>query len=287
MRGHKSIIYPYFVWVLIFTVVPLLLIVYYSLHATVDGAYVLTGENFRRIFEKSADGGSDGFYLYLGIIGRSVRLAAVCTVICFIFGYPIGYILAGKEFNARNTVIFLFLIPMWMNVLLRTYAWLTILENNGILNSVLVFFGLPRQTMLYTEAAVVLGMVYNFIPFMILPVYTVLKKLDPNLVEAAQDLGADNRRVLLKVLFPLSVPGVISGVTMVFMPAVTTFVISNLLGGGQFILIGNLIEQQFLRAGNWGFGSALSAVLIAMILISVGIFSAVDKDAGSQGGTLY
>jgi len=176
---------------------------------------------------------------------------------------------------------------MWMNVLLRTYAWLSILENNGILNSILDFFGLQKQSFLYTDGAVIMGMIYNFIPFMILPIYTILKKMDHSLIEAAQDLGADGRRVFFKVIFPISVPGVISGVTMVFMPAVSTFVISFLLGGGQFVLIGNLIEQQFLRVGNWGLGSALSMILIVLILISIAIFSLVDKDSESQGGTLY
>jgi spermidine/putrescine transport system permease protein len=170
--------------------------------------------------------------------------------------------------------------------LLRTYAWLTILENNGILNAVLGFLRLPPQTILYTDAAVILGMVYNFVPFMILPVYTILKRLDSGLIEAAHDLGASNRKVFFRVLFPLSLPGVVSGITMVFMPAVTTFVISNLLGGGQFLLIGNLIEQQFLRAHNWGFGSALSVILIATVLISIGVVSLVDKDSGGQGGRL-
>jgi spermidine/putrescine transport system permease protein len=286
----KSLVYPYAIWVIIFTVIPLLLIIYYSLHITVDGEAVFSLENFKRIFSASdnlSGQGAESVYIFLNVIWRSIRLAFKCTLICLVLGYPVGYILASKEFETRNTIIFLFLIPMWMNVLLRTYAWLTILENNGILNSILNFFGLPNQTLLYTEGAVVLGMVYNFIPFMILPIYTILKKINVNLIEAAQDLGADGRKTFFKILFPLSLPGVISGVTMVFMPAVTTFVISNLLGGGQFILIGNLIEQQFLRAGNWGFGSAIATVLMVIILISIGIFSLVDKDSENQGGTLY
>jgi len=286
----KSLVYPYLVWVIIFTVIPLLLIIYYSLHVTVDGEAVLSFDNFKRIFSPSENlntQGGESAYIFIEVIWRSIRLAATCTLICFIFGYPVGYILASKEFETRNAIIFLFLVPMWMNVLLRTYAWLTILENNGVINTILDFFGLQKQALIYTESAVVLGMVYNFIPFMILPIYTILKKINVNLIEAAQDLGADSRKTFLKVLFPLSLPGVISGITMVFMPAVTTFVISNLLGGGQFILIGNLIEQQFLRAGNWGFGSAIATVLMFIILISIGIFSLVDKDSENQGGTLY
>ena len=285
----KSLIYPYVIWIVLFTVIPLLLIIYYSLHITVDGEYVLSPENFMRIFETATvqtTSGTESIYIYLDVIWHSVRLAAVSTFFCFILGYPIGYILASKEFKTRNTVIFLFLVPMWMNILLRTYAWLTILENNGILNSILQFFGLPQHSLLYTDTAVILGMVYNFVPFMILPIYTILKKINTNLIEAAQDLGANNRKVFGKVILPLSVPGIVSGITMVFMPAVTTFIISNLLGGGQFILIGNLIEQQFLRAGDWGFGSAISTVLIILVLLSMGIFSLVDKNSDSQGGSI-
>jgi len=286
----KSLIYPYVIWVIIFTIIPLLLIIYYSLHITANGEAVFSFENFRRIFGASEIQTADGtqnIFIYLDVIWRSVKLAAICTFFCFVLGYPIGYIIAGKEFNTRNIIIFLFLVPMWMNVLLRTYAWLTILENNGILNAILNFLRLPNQTLLYTDNAVILGMVYNFIPFMILPVYTILKKMDNSIIEAAQDLGANPREVFFRVVFPLSIPGVISGVTMVFMPAVSTFIISNMLGGGQFILIGNLIEQQFLRASDWNFGSAISAVLIIIILISIGIFSLVDKDSDGQGGTLY
>jgi spermidine/putrescine transport system permease protein len=175
---------------------------------------------------------------------------------------------------------------MWMNVLLRTYAWLTILETNGILNAILNFLGLPSQQILYTDSAVVLGMVYNFIPFMILPIYTILKKMDYSVVEAAQDLGANSFNVFFKVIFPLSIPGVISGVTMVFMPAVTTFVISNLLGGGQYVLVGNLIEQQFIRARDWHFGSAIAIIVIAIILLLMAVFSRVDKKP-EEGGALF
>jgi spermidine/putrescine transport system permease protein len=178
---------------------------------------------------------------------------------------------------------------MWMNFLLRTYAWLTILENNGILNSFLGLFGLS-QNILYTETAVMLGMVYNFIPFMILPIYTVLKRMNTNVIEAAQDLGANPLKVFMRVVLPLSLPGVVSGITMVFMPAVTTFVISDILGGRKVILIGNVIERQFLNVGDWGFASALSVVLMLIVLLSMGIFSLVDKDASDNqddGGVLH
>lgn len=264
----KSPAYPYIVWMLIFIVVPVILIVYYSVTQTLeDGSVVFTLEHYRRAFEP----------LYLKVIWRSVRLALTCTVICLLVGYPVAHILSEKEYNDKGTLLFLFIVPMWMNFLLRTYAWLTILEQNGIINSVLNFFNLPKQNLLYNDRAVVLGMVYNFLPFMILPIHTVLKKMDYSIIEAAQDLGANNLKVFLKVVFPLSIPGVVSGVTMVFMPAVTTFIVSNLLGGKQFILIGNLIEQQFLTVYNWNFGSALSVILMFIIIISMVISNIVDR----------
>ena len=167
----------------------------------------------------------------------------------------------------------LFVIPMWMNFLLRTYAWLTLLERNGALNQLLLAVGMPPLNILYTDYAVILGMVYNFLPFMILPIYSVLSKIDQGVIEAAGDLGANNFVVFWRVILPLSLPGVISGITMVFMPALTTFVISRLLGGGQYTLVGNLIEQQFLVVGDWGFGSAISMVMIVLILISMAIMS--------------
>ena len=260
---------------IIFTVIPLLLMAYYSVR-TADGDIL---GNYKRVFEP----------VYLSVVWRSILLAIQSTILCFVFGYPIGYILAGKDFDTRTFILFLILVPMWMNFLLRTYAWLTILENNGIINTLLEYFGFEKRTLLYTDQAVLLGMVYNFIPFMILPIYTVLKKMDVSVIEAAQDLGANPANVFVRIVFPLSLPGVISGVTMVFMPAVTTFVISNLLGGGKVILIGNIIERQFLNVGDWGFASALSVVLMIIVLVSMGIFSLVDKDSDGQdqGGVLY
>jgi spermidine/putrescine transport system permease protein len=215
---------------------------------------------------------------------RSIKLALICTACCFLLGYPVAYIMAGKDFNDKSFILFLFMVPMWMNFLLRTYAWLTILERNGLLNVLLNFLGLPTVDLLYTDAAVLLGMVYNFLPFMILPIYTVLKKMDNSIIEAAQDLGANSVSVFFRVVFPLSLPGVVSGITMVFMPGVSTFIISNLLGGSQYMLIGNLIEQQFLRVGDWRFGSAIAAVLMVLVLLSMAVFSLVDRknDDGNE-----
>jgi len=262
----KVFVYPYTAWIIIFTAIPLLLVVYYSFRT---GAGESAAANYQQAFEP----------LFLNVLWRSVRLAVKCTVICFVLGYPAGYILAGKEFDTRTFIIFLFLVPMWMNFLLRTYAWLTILENNGIINSLLDLFGFERVNLIYTEASVLLGMVYSFIPFMILPIYTVLKKMDTRVIEAAKDLGANPLKVFLRVVFPLSLPGVVSGVTMVFMPAVSTFVISDLLGGGRVFLIGNVIEREFLTASNWGFASALSVVLMVVVLLSIGLFTLIDRNS--------
>jgi len=266
---------PYLIWALIFIIVPIILIIYYSLTVETDNGMTFSWSNYARAFEPA----------YLRVMWRSIALALVSTLICVLTGYPVAYIMASKEYSSKGFLLFLFLVPMWMNFLLRTYSWIAILENNGIINTFLKAIGLPALKLLFVDQAVALGMVYNFLPFMILPIYTVLKKMDQNLIEAAQDLGADNRKVFLNLVFPLSLPGVISGVTMVFMPAVTTFIISSLLGGGQYMLIGNLIEQQFLRVNDWHFGSAVSVILMAMVIISVGVFSMVDKD--SEGGALF
>lgn len=269
--SYKWAASPYLVWMVIFIVVPIILVCYYSLTVRTDAGFRFSTDNFRRFFEP----------IYLKALYRSIKLAFVATVVCFILGYPLAYILARSDFKHTNVLIMLLVVPMWMNFLLRTYAWMTILEQNGVLNIVLSWLRLPTIRILYTEAAVILGMVYNFLPFMVLPIYSVLSKIDPSVVEAAEDLGANGIIVFRKVIFPLSLPGVISGITMVFMPAVTTFVISRLLGGGQFTLIGNLIEQQFLSSSDWGFGSAISLAMMVLILLSMAVMS---KFAGEDRG---
>lgn len=269
--SYKWAASPYLVWMVIFIVVPIILVCYYSLTVRTDAGFRFSTDNFRRFFEP----------IYLKVLYRSIELAFVATVVCFILGYPLAYILARSDFKHTNVLIMLLVVPMWMNFLLRTYAWMTILEQNGVLNIVLSWLRLPTISILYTEAAVILGMVYNFLPFMVLPIYSVLSKIDPSVVEAAEDLGANGIIVFRKVIFPLSLPGVISGITMVFMPAVTTFVISRLLGGGQFTLIGNLIEQQFLYVSDWGFGSAISLAMMVLILLSMAVMS---KFAGEERG---
>ncbi|SHH88364.1 ABC transporter permease [Clostridium grantii] len=262
----KSIAYPYIFWSIIFIVFPLLLVLYFSLSVG-NGFFSFSLENYKRAIEP----------IYLKVIGRSISLAFISTLICLILGYPVAMILANVQAKRRNTLILLFIVPMWMNFLLRTYAWMWILGKNGLINSILNFFGFSSLSLLYNNSAVILGMVYNFLPFMVLPIYTVLTKMDKNLLEAAQDLGANKAKVFLKIIFPMSIPGVLSGITMVFMPAVSTFVISRLLGGGQYMLIGNLIEQQFLVVGDWRFGSALSIFMMIIILLSMALMNKVDE----------
>jgi len=279
--------YPYGLWLFIFIALPLMLVGYYSLTATdAAGNTYFTLRHFRMFFEASYPGQAFFSRLYVNVAVRSLRLALLTTVITFVLGYPVAYIMAGKGFSDKSVLLFLFIAPMWMNFLVRTYAWLAILSLNGILNTFLTWLGLPILDILFTDAAVLLGMVYNFLPFMVLPIYTALKKMDPRIIEAAQDLGANSPNVFLRVVFPLSMPGVISGITMVFMPAAATFIIPNLLGGGQYFLLGNLVEQQFLRVGNWNFGAAVAVIMILMMLVSMFFLSRVDKEEVKEGGTL-
>ena len=265
--------YPYVVWSAIFIVIPLLLIVFFSFTSKVDGRFVFSFENFQRLFEP----------IYFTVFIRSIWLAVLSTVLCLILGYPIAYIISKLPIKRRNMLILLFILPMWMNFLLRTYAWMAILGRDGLINTLLGYMGIGPIKMLYTDGAILLGMVYNFLPFMVIPIYTVLIKIDKNLVNAAYDLGANKAQAFRKVILPLSIPGIISGITMVFMPAVSNFVIPNLLGGGKYMLVGNLIEQQFTTIGNWNFGSALSIFMMILILISMAFMSKYEKN-GKEGG---
>ena len=264
--GRRFLAYPYHLWTALFTVIPLALIVYFAFTDRYTAAFTL--DNLRQAAQP----------VYLGVLWHSVWLAGVSTFLCFLVGYPMAMILAKSRVRYRRMLAMLIVIPMWMNFLLRTYAWMTLLEKNGAVNALLSFLGLPPVHILYTDYAVLLGMVYNFLPFMILPIYSVLMKMDKSLLEAAEDLGADAWTSFRRVTFPLSLPGVYAGTLMVFMPAVTTFVISRLLGGGQYMLAGNVIEQQFLAIGNWNFGSALSVLMMILILLSMVGLSRYDKD---------
>ena len=248
----------YLFWGLVFIVFPLFLILAHSLSSNTDLAdFAFTLDNFSRFFEP----------LYVKILLTSLVLAGVSTILCLIIGYPVAYIISQMSEKVRNNMILIFIIPMWMNFLLRTYAWLTLLGNKGLINKFIGLFGWGPWNLMYNSKAIMIGMVYNFLPFMVLPIYTVLLKMDKKLIEAAKDLGANDFKVFMKVILPLSLPGIYTGITMVFIPAISTFVVPNLLGGNNFYLIGNLIEKQFTFTGDWGFGSAISMILIVIILL--------------------
>ena len=263
---------PYALWCVMFTVVPLVMVFYY---AFVDSGGAFSLSSFQRFFRPNI----------LLVLGQSMWMAFLCTVICLLIAYPAALFLTGKDFSKHQALVVLVILPMWMNFLLRTYAWLTLLEDTGLINRLLQYIGLPRLQLMYHDGAVLMGMVYNFIPFMVLPIYTVLAKMDKRVIEAAEDLGADRAHVLTRVIFPLSIPGVLSGITMVFMPAVTTFAISKLLGGNNSMLDGDLIEQQFKRTGNWNFGSALSLIMMILILLSIGLLNRIDPK--HEGGAMW
>jgi len=215
---------------------------------------------------------------YLKLLLRSLKIALITTVICLLLGYPVALILSGKDFKRPGLWLMLIILPMWMNFLLRTMAWQTLLERNGVINGILAWLHLPNQNLINTPAAIVLGMVYNFLPFMVLPIYNVLAKIDDNTINAAKDLGANTLQTLFFIWLPLSLPGIISGITMVFVPSLTTFVISDLLGGSKILLIGNVIEQEFTKGNNWHLGSGLSLVLMVFILISMAMIAKYDKN---------
>ena len=207
----------------------------------------------------------------------SLGLSLISTVICLLLAYPLAMILRNRGIGKGSFVVFIFILPMWMNFLLRTLAWQTLLEKSGVINGILTALHLPNQSLINTPGAIILGMVYNFLPFMVLPIYNVLCKIDDNTINAAHDLGANFTQTLVRIWIPLSLPGIISGITMVFVPALTTFVISNLLGGSKILLIGNVIEQEFTKGSNWHLGSGLSLVLMVFILISMALIAKYDK----------
>ena len=260
---------PYGLWMILFTICPMIFVAYYAF-TTSDGA--LTFESVARCFEGT----------YMSILWLSIRLALECTGICLLIGYPCAYFLASKDFSKFKTLFVLILLPMWMNFLLRTYATMSLLENRGIINTLLEKMGFERKVLIGTEGAVLFGMVYNYRPFMVLPIHTCLKKMDERVIEAAQDLGANPVRVFFRVTLPLSVSGIVSGITMVFMPSVTTFAISKLLGSGKFMLLGDVIEKQFMEMNNWSFGSALSMFMMILILISIGLLNKLDSQKAER-----
>lgn len=275
--NRKWLAGPYVVWMILFILIPLFMVLFYAFTVKDGGSLVFTLSHLQKSFEP----------IYVSALIKSFAYAGISTVICLLLAYPLALILS-RNGGKGSSMLFIFILPMWMNFLLRTYAWLTILEtNNGLLNTVLRWMKLPTVQIIGTPNAIILGMVYNFLPFMVLPIYNSLVKIDPYVLEAAHDLGANDFVRLIRVIIPLSLPGVMSGITMVFMPAVTSFVIPNLLGSGKVNLIGNLIEQQFLMTYNWGFGSAMSLVLMIVILISMGIMSRMDRDNMEGGAGIW
>lgn len=261
---------PYVVWMAVFVVVPLLLIVVYAF-TNYDGKFTL--ENFTNLD------------VFLQVCGNSLYLAAVATGICLLIAYPFAYFLTQTGPATRKVAMLFIMLPMWMNFLLRTYAWMSILENHGFLNQILALVGIPPLHIINTDAAVILGMVYNFLPFMILPIFSVIEKLDRRYIEAAQDLGAGRVQVFRRVIFPLSVPGVISGIMMVFIPSISTFAISKLLGGGMSFLLGDLIEMQFLgSAYNPHLGSAISLMMLLLVIIAMLIMNRFGD--GEEGAVM-
>ena len=261
----KSLSCPFFLWAAAFIIIPLLFIVYYGL-TDKSGAFTL--ENLMAIATAEH---SKALFLSLG-------LSLLSTAICLLLAYPLAMILNGKKKNQHSFIVLIFILPMWMNFLLRTLAWQTLLEKTGVINSILSFLGLPSLNIINTPYAIILGMVYNFLPFMVLPIYNALSKIDPDVIHAARDLGADSVQVFLRITLPLTLPGIISGITMVFIPALTTFVISNLLGGSKILLIGNVVEQEFTQAANWHLGSGLSIVLMLFILVNMVISAVFDRE---------
>ena len=315
MKKNRALIVPFALWAFIFIVVPLLMIVWYGVTveetipytevALEDGSTafrledgtvttdrpqkqtVVSLANFKRMLEPT----------YLKLLLRSLKIAVITTLICLLLGYPVALILTGKDFKRPALWLMLLILPMWMNFLLRTYSWMSILENSGILNSWisalrerfpafdawLTGMGVGKKIIfLYNEKAVILGMVYNYLSFMIMPIYTVIEKIDRSLLEAAADLGASPRKSFLRVTLPYSLPGVLEGVTMVFVPAVTTFVISQLMGGGKVPLIGDIIQNQFGKSSDWHFGSTLSLLVMVVVLAFMGGLNRIDKEEESQ-----
>ncbi len=263
---------PYGVWSLIFIVIPLFFVAYY---AFTDTAFRFTTDNITRFFTAKSTVAMENGELrevrtYILIFLRSLKLAVISTAICLVFGYPAAYILSRASARTQKILITLIMIPMWMNFLIRTYAWMTILQDTGIMNGLLGKFGLAPVHVIGTESAVVIGMVYDYFPYMILPIYSVMAKLDIKLVEAARDLGCNSFGVLRRVIFPLSLPGVISGITMVLIPSISTFYISQKLGNGKFYLIGDAIEGQYV-ANNLHFAAAIAFILMVVLLVCMAL----------------
>lgn len=266
--GKQLLAGPYLVWMTGFILLPLLLVVYY---AFTNSAGSFTLANVSSIFHK----------VHMKSLGLSIKIALECTLICLILSYPLAMILSRLNVRHQNFIVFIFILPMWMNFLLRILAWQLLLSNNGIINAVLDFLHLPNIHILNTPSAVVFGMVYDFLPYMILPIYNAMSRIRKDIIEAAQDLGAKNYIIFCRIIFPLTLSGVMSGIIMVFVPALTSFAISNLLGGGKVLLIGNIIEADFMQFFNWNLGAGLSLVLMVFVIASMAFMNKHADDAGN------
>jgi|AGTN01.1.fsa_nt_gi ABC-type spermidine/putrescine transport system, permease component I len=262
MKSKRAAL-PYVVWSLLFILGPILITLFYAF-----GQDNFTLANIGKAFSGE----------YFAIFLKSLLTALMVAAICLLAGYPAAYIVSRMKAQTARFVIVLMVLPMWINFLLRTYAWRMLLDDNGIINQLLMSVGIPAQQLLYTQGAVVMGLTYDFLPFMILPIYTALQKIDNGLLEASSDLGANRLRTFARVIFPLSLPGIITGIVMVFMPAITTFVVTELLGGGKYNMYGDLITEQFLQTRDWNFGSALAVVMFLLMAVSMVIIRHIDKD---------
>lgn len=262
---------PYLVWSVLFIIAPLIMVAYYTFTDRI-GAFSLSSIS--------------QIPSYIPTILLSILYGLAATLICLIVGYPFAYIFSKFGKRHQQLVMLLVMLPMWMNFLIRTYSWMTILGDSGIINTILTAVGLEPAKLINTSGAVILGMVYNFLPYMILPIYSVMSKMDNSLIEAAQDLGSNKLHILRRVIFPLSLPGVLSGITMVFVPCVSTFYITQKLGGGQIVLIGDVIETQFQSANNYNLGAALSFVLMILILICLAVMNYFGADDENEGGVI-
>lgn len=261
---------PYLIWIIGFTILPLAMILYYAFFNE-DGSFTL--EYITNIATP----------VNLKAMGLSLELGLACTVICLLLAYPLAMILNNLQIKNQSTIVFIFMLPMWMNFLLRILAWKLLLNKNGVLNTVLASFGMDPINILNTPAAVVFGMVYEYLPFMILPIYNAMARIKKDYIEAARDLGANSVTILIKIIIPLTLSGIVSGITMVFVPALTSFAVSELLGGGKVLLIGNVIEESFMQGMQWNAGSGLSFVLMIFVFVSMALTNIFDKNG--EGGT--
>ena len=278
-RTQGPLLAPYSVWAALFIIVPLVFVAYY---AFTDNSFTFTTENITRFFTAVSESEGREVHTYLLIFWRSLKLALISTVVCLLLGYPIAYIMARAGGRKQKIMLTLIMIPMWMNFLIRTYAWMTILQDTGILNGALSALGLGKVHIIGTESAVIIGMVYDYLPYMVLPIYSIMAKMDVKLLEAARDLGCNSFSVLRRVIFPLSLPGVLSGITMVLIPSISTFYISQKLGNGKFFLIGDAIEGQYV-ANNLHFAAAMAFILMIVLLVCMALMKRLT-DRAVYGG---